>query len=341
MPKDNEIIHLPLDGPVKPSEPLGFAPEEMIRCEECLRANPPTRFACLYCEAPLPASESTAHLRKLTLKQPEKYQPGFNCILVHNPDLVPHKDSIEKAAELLKLAPETVERIVALQMPMPLARTAKREEALLVNERLRDLGFSTVILSDEDLGRPDHAVIRIRSLQFEESHLRLYQAGGKKEFDVAWSGLYLVVSGRLVVQSVELLERVSRRAENEILDTSQFFFDEQVLDLYSSLNEETWRIGTTSFDFSCLQEQKSLIAVENLKKLHDLILSKRPGLQLDTTYDELKSILQPMWPSEQETHSRGWKRERPGKYSLGAVTANSNESQFTRYSRLRRHFATK
>jgi hypothetical protein len=338
LPKDNETIHLPLDGPVTPSEPPGFAPEEMIRCEECLRANPPTRFACLYCDAPLALSESTAHLRKPILRQPEKHQLGFNCILLTTDPLPSDGDSLTKAAELLKLKPENLNSILAIKAPMPLARTPILEESVLVGDRLRDLGFTTVVLSDEDLGRDD-TVVQVRSLQLDDNSLSLRQSGSQNSIEISWEELCLIVSGRLVVQKVEVTERVSRRPENEILDTSEFFYDEPLLDLYSSTHDQTWRIAMNSFDFSCLQNQKSFIAGENLRKLQDLICSKRASLQFDSTYNELRTTLQAIWPAEQDTQSRGWRRERPGKYSVGAVTANTNRAQFTRYSRLRRYFA--
>jgi hypothetical protein len=338
LPKDNETIHLPLDGPLTPSEPPGFTPEEMIRCEQCLRANPPTRFACLYCDAALPLNESTEHLRKPILRQPEKHQLGINCILVPTDSLQINGDNLTKAAELLKLKSETLDSILATKAPMPLARTGSREEAQLVNNRLRELGFSTVVLSDEDLGRDD-TVIRVRSLQLDSNSLFLGQAGVQNSFVIAWDELRLIVSGRLVVQKVEVTERVSRRPENEILDTSEFFSDEPVFDLYCSTQDRTLRIGTNSFDFSCLQNQKSFIAAQNLRKLQELMRSRCASLQHDSVYNELRNTLQLVWPCEQESHSRGWRRERPGKYSLGAVTSNTNESQFTRYSRLRRYFA--
>ena len=338
MPKDNETIDLPLDGPLTPSEPAGFAPDEMIRCEQCLRANPPTRFSCFYCEAALPLDASTAHLRKPTLRQPEKHELGYNCILSESAPS--NEESLTKAAELLKLRAEVLDQILAVNSPMPLARTVSREEAQLVADRVREHGFSTVVLSDEELGR-DNTVVRVRSLQLNDNSLLLHPPGGKNVIEIFWSDLLLIVSGRLVVQKVEVTERVSRGPENEIVDTSEFFSDEPVLDLYSSGHDRTWRIGTNSFDFSCLHDQKSFVAGENLKKLRELISSQCPGTDLDSAYNELRSTLQAVWPAEQETRSRGWRRERPGKYSLGAVTANTNELQFTRYSRLRRYFATR
>ena len=35
----------------------------------------------------------------------------------------------------------------------------------------------------------------------------------------------------------------TRRAENEIIDTSEFFTDEPVIDIYLSSHAETWRVG--------------------------------------------------------------------------------------------------
>jgi hypothetical protein len=52
----------------------------------------------------------------------------------------------------------------------------------------------------------------------------------------------------------------------------------------------------------------------------------------------LRSALEPVWGMEQETESSGWRRDRPGKYSFGAATVSSNESQFTLYSRLSYYF---
>ena len=80
MPKDNENI--PFLGPVEASEPHGFSAEQIIRCEECLRTNPPTRVTCLYCVAPLPLTEDAARLRKPVLRAPEKHQLGYNTILL-------------------------------------------------------------------------------------------------------------------------------------------------------------------------------------------------------------------------------------------------------------------
>jgi hypothetical protein len=49
----------------------------------------------------------------------------------------------------------------------------------------------------------------------------------------------------------------------------------------------------------------------------------------------VRHALGAVWTLEQRTEAQGWRRERPGRYSTEAVTTSDNESQFTRYSRLR------
>jgi hypothetical protein len=334
LPKDNETIRLPLDGPVLPSEPQGFSVEQMIRCDECLRANPPTRPSCLYCGAALPMTAESAKLRKPTLRRPEKHELGFNSIFI----VLDHLDVLTDAANLLKLPAAEFERIVETRQRLPLARTATREDAELISERLQELGIKVLTLSDEDLGLTPELLVRPRSFSFTEESIVIHHTRGKEPVQVYWSDLRLIVAGRLVVKKVEVQERMSRKAENEILDTSQFFSDELVFDLYSTHYEQTWRIGANSFDFSCLENQKTLVSGENVETLNRLIAQRGSQLRVDNSYSELRPQLEAVWSVDQETYSQGWRRERPGKYSLGAATVNSNETQFTLYSRLLRYF---
>ena len=331
MPKDNENI--PFLGPVEPSEPQGFSAEQMIRCEECLRANPPTRVSCLYCVAPLPMTEAAARLRKPVLRPPEKHQLGYNNILLPSEQAAP-EEMISEAAKLLKLSPENVRELVSQSVPMPVARTASREEAELVSVRLRDLGLDCLTLSDEELGA-DNVVKRVRSMSFDDDHLAIYQAGAAEVSDAAWSDIVLIVPGRLVETRLEIKERKTRKTENEILDTSEFFRDETLIDFYIAEHSSTWRVGATGFDFSCLGREKALVANENIGKLQRLIVSKAVNARVDDSYARMRNLLELAWGTQPETQSGGWRRERPGKLSVGMATTRSNESQFTRYSRLR------
>ncbi|HKV36501.1 MAG TPA: hypothetical protein VJP89_19325 [Pyrinomonadaceae bacterium] len=326
MPKDNENIRLPLIGPVEPSEPQGFTPDQMITCDECLRANPPTRINCLYCSVPLPATESSVRLRKPMLRRPEKHQLGYNTIYLPGDDLP--AEAVREAATLLKLKEPDLERVLSENVPLPLARTASREEAELIFGRLQDLGFRVVTLVDEGV------VKRVKSMAFAESHLVINSGHSQDEVAVPWSNILLFVPARLIEKRVELKEVKSRRGENELLDASEFFSDETVIDIYLSTHSKTWRVSASGFDFSCLRSEKALVANENLTRLQRRLVAQAPNARFDDSYNRLRPLLDLVWGPEQETKSSGWRRERPGKLSLGMATINSNESQFTRYSRL-------
>jgi hypothetical protein len=337
LPKDNENIRLPFTGPIEPSEPQGFAADQMIRCDECLRANPPTRVACLYCSAPLPMTEEAGRLRKPILRPPEKHQTAYNIILLRV-DSKLSDELVTQAAELVKLSAENLNRLVTEKVPLPVACTASREEAELVFNRLRDVGLQTVVLSDDELGASEVSVKRIKSMNIDAEGATLQQAGTKDQTEVRWQDVVLIVTGRLFVKRVEIQERKTRRAENEIVQSSEFSSDEAVIDFYTSKHPQTWRIVANGFDFSCLGNEKTLIANENISRLQQFIAANAPQARVDDSYKRLRQILDLVWASQQETQSSGWRRERPGKLSIGLATINSNEIQFTRYSRLQRHF---
>ena len=337
MPKDNENIRLPFDGPIEPSEPQGFAPDQMIRCDECLRANPPTRVSCMYCSASLPITETSARLRKPVLRPPDKHQTAYHSILLPT-NIDTADERIADAADLLKLSVENLIRIVAEQVPLPVACTASREEAEVVFDRLRDLGLQAVTLSDADLGASELPVKRIKSMSMEDQLVTLQQAGTRDQTEVSWRDVVLIVTGRLLVRRLEIQERKTRRAEKEIVQSSEFSSDEAVIDFYTSTHSHALRISANGFDFSCLGSKKTLIANENISRLQDVIVASAPHAVVDHSYKRLRHTLDLVWGAQQETQSRGWRRDRPGRMSVGLATINSNETQFTRYSRMRRYF---
>jgi hypothetical protein len=71
-----------------------------------------------------------------------------------------------------------------------------------------------------------------------------------------------------------------------------------------------------------------------MTRLQQRLIANATNARFDDSYRRLKPLLDLVWGPEQETKSSGWRRERPGKLSLGIATINSNESQFTRYSRM-------
>lgn len=307
----------------------------MVSCEECFRSNPPTRLSCLYCAAPLPVSEKTADLLKPSLKPVEQWTSGYNNIFVPRSTEIT-KSALSVTADLLKLNPNDISRVLNSRTPLPLARTDTREEAELIDRRLKAFGLETAIVSDADLALRESPPIRLRSISLDENGLTPKLIGESDGPQVPWSQLVLMVVGRLSRKRIELQERKGGRGVNKIQDESQFFTDEAVIDLYSEDPAAKFRILSNGFDFSCLRE-KRLVVAENLALLLDLIRRKAPRVEYDDSYNSCRQALEIVWPSGQQTGSRGWRRERPGKYTIGAVTESNNEDQFTRYSRLR-HF---
>lgn len=315
------------------SEPQGFAPDQMLRCEECLRANPPTRLSCLYCAGPLPISEKTAALLKPSLKPVETWALGYNNIFLPQAIEIP-SEALSEAAALLKLELKDLSRLLSSSTPMPLARTDTRDESDLIERRLKALGFETAIISDADLELRESPPIRLRSISIDENGLTPKLIVESDESQIPWSQLVLLVTGRLSRKRVELQERKGGRGENEIHDESQVFADEAVADLYTKDPEAKFRILANGFDFSGLIGKRLLVA-ENFSMLLNLIRDKATGAKYDDAYNSCRPALEIVWPCEQQTESSGWRRHRPGKYTVGAVTESSNEDQFTRYSRLR------
>jgi hypothetical protein len=78
----------------------------------------------------------------------------------------------------------------------------------------------------------------------------------------------------------------------------------------------------------------TLITNENIARVQQLIVDHATRAKLDDSYNRLRTALDLVWKTQAETQSSGWRRERPGKLSIGVASIKSNESQFTRYSRM-------
>jgi hypothetical protein len=337
LPFDDKDIPLLNDAEPLRSESRGFAPEQMVRCEACLRANPPTRTSCLYCAAQLPVTEVSAALQKPALRHLEKWEHGFSVILVpENADSL-SSDALAEAARLLRLSEQDLRRIIEAGEPLPLACVATAEEAALVKRKLGELSIRTVVIADSDLGLSESATKRARAFELTEGSLVAHPAGGGEASSIAWPEVVLLVAGRLFIRELEVEERKGRRAENEIIETREMSADEMVLDIYTAQSDKGWRISAGSFDFSCLGPRKGLVTAQNFSSLIESLRLQARDAIYDDSYNRLRRQLIFAWPLEQQTEARGWRRKRPGQVSTEAVTRSDNELQFTRYSRLRRY----
>jgi hypothetical protein len=340
LPFDEKELPLMDDAEPLRSEPRGFTPEQMVRCEACLRANPPTRTSCLYCAAQLRATEASAALQRPTLRKLERWEQGFNTIFLPDRAAQLTEESLAAMAELLRLKQEDLKRIIETGKPLPLARAATRDEASLIESKLAEMGVGVVVVSDSDLIIDDSIQKRARAFELTESALVARPAAGSGEaWSVAWAEIALLVAGRLFVRQLEVEERKGRRAETEIVDAREMSADEAVLDIYTSRPDGGWRISAGNFDFSCLGARKGLVTAQNFSTLVTVLRERASQSFYDDSYHSVRHALGVVWPPEQQTEARGWRRERPGRVNTEAVTRSDNEMQFTRYSRLRHYLS--
>jgi hypothetical protein len=337
--KDNENIPLSILTTDEPAEsrPAPFTPDQMVRCDECLRANPPTRINCLYCAAVLPQTATTLDLQKPALRPLEKWEQGYNNIVL--PPVANLTDAnVVEASDLLRLRPEELDRILSLGTPLPLARAATIDEARLIQRLLKKLGINSSIMPDGETGIDSTGVIKIRAIEIDDEGIYAYQNPEAAAIQIFWADFALILTGRLIIKRVEVQEQKAAGSENNILDASEFVSDETVVDFYTRQPALPYRLAANNFDFSCLGPNKALLAGENMSRLVRLFRERAPQADYDDSFNSLRKILNLVWPSDQRNASTGWRRERPGKYSLGSVTELNNEMQFRRYSLLRRHF---
>jgi hypothetical protein len=340
---DEELAKLNLDMPIE-MEQHGFAPEQMVMCDACLRANPPTRSECLYCAAPLPITEASLSLRQPTLRPLEKWEQGFNCILMPTAHANSLPDEqLAEAAQLLRIDVDVLKKLIETRKPLPLARATTQDDATLIKNRLAAAqhAFDSLIIADQELALESAPPVRLRTFEFTDEELIGHSIGDQGVVQASWERIQLLVSGRLYVRRVEVQERSRRgRSEDEIVEAHEFGADEALLDIYVELDGgewSNWRVSSASFDFSCLTEKKSLLASQNFQTMIELLKEKASAARFDDSYKDVRQLLSGVWPLEQHTDSRGWRRERPGKYSTEIINTSTNEKQFTLYSRLQHY----
>ncbi len=322
-----------------PSSARAFAPGQMIACPACTRANAPTRMNCLYCGAALPVAGGADDLRLPALRALEAWEQGYNVVLLPRaeaaPDLPP--DALDNAARLLRMEPTQLQLMIAARVPLPLARTAEHAESALIERKLAPLGLPVEIVTDETLAVETQRPQRIRRCEFTDEKLTAWASAEGAGQQLAWREIALLVVGRINKRQIEIEARSGRRAKSEVVETREFYDDERVLDLYAYAPAVNWRVRAENFDYTGLGAQKSLLAAENFTRLIATLRTRAATSVLDDAYTSLRHLLQSAWPVAEQTAS-GLRRSRPGRMHTEAVTTVSNETQFTRYSRLRRHF---
>ncbi len=310
-------------------------PDARLYCPTCERANAPTRTACLYCGAALPIVDASR--QRPTFRQLEEWEAGYNVICFPHDDTSIH---LAHAAAWLQMPPETLAHCVEAAAPVPLRRLATQDEALLVCQKMQDFGLDVGFIPDRELALQEAPPQRVRRLDGDETTVTLDPIGGNPPFSVNWDAIKLFVPGRLVTRQANTQERTKRGQEQqEIIDTSETGQDELILDVYAHDLAHSWRIHSNGFDFSCLREAKGLLATNNFARLCEELRACAPDAVWQDAYDQVRPLLATVWPPTQQSASQGWQRTRGSGLTRQTVVTNSNETQFTRFSRLCYHLA--
>jgi hypothetical protein len=328
----------PENSPVSDLDPrastTGFSLGEMITCDECLRANPPTRRACMYCAASLPVrgNDEERQTTSPAMSDEKDESNGYCLVLAPNQRSVLAESSMAEVASLMHVKASAAESAVNCGAPAPFARTATLEQATVLVNELGARGIQVITVANDALC-PRVAPRKIRSLEFSDDSVAAMPASGGGRLTALWDDLNLIVTGRLLVSRLVVEERQRRRG-NKPLDSRELFSDKSIIDLYSRSNEAGWRISPGVFDFSCLGSAKAITAFENLTALINLLRARGTNVEVDESYSLLRPLLANVWPVERQTMKSQLRRSGAGKVE-STVTTSGNETQFTLYSTLR------
>ncbi len=241
--------------------------------------------------------------------------------------------TLTEAAKVLRLKPEELNRIIAGRQPLPATRTATLEEANEITDALRALGMESTTVPSHELHLEDSPK-KVSALEFSDDVLTATLIGSNARASAGWDELILLVTGRLLLSRVEVEER-RRRGRKQTVDSRHLSADESVLDIYTAASAINWRISASNFDFSCLGAARSITAFENFRALIDALRERATRAHFDSSYTQARPGLEVVWPVEPQTRRGDWRRSGAGKVDTALVTTTDNESQFTRYSRLR------
>lgn len=321
------------DLPLQTENPA-FNSEEMIVCKKCARTNPPTRLNCFYCDAELEISEAQSGFLRLNLRKLEIWEKGFNLIYQAKNENF-DESNLPEIAKILKLEKDSLQKILNEQKSLPVARAEAEKEAGIVRKRLWELGIETIILSDESLAA-ETPPKRLRGIEFWGDKIIVVLFNKDEIVEISNDDLVLIVSGAIFERKVEAVEKRNRKGENKLLETDETTSDESLIDVYSRQNELGYRIFAKGFDFSSLETEKELLAVENMRKLVKKLRVVAPNAKFVDDYLQARESLGNVWEVELKTDSNGLKRGGVGSFNLSNVTVADNKSQFIKYSRLQR-----
>lgn len=121
-----------------------------------------------------------------------------------------------------------------------------------------------------------------------------------------------------------------------MLDATETASDEMLIDIYGKDDQIGFRIEQKGFDFSCLGDEKKILAAQNIKLLVEKLKRFAPNAKVSEDYLKVREFLGEIWEVEHRKDSQGLKRHSFGKFDFSNLATSNNLGQFTKYSRLQR-----
>ena len=331
---ENQPDDSPRFDPRIQTEDIAFRPAEMLPCGACGRMNPPNRLKCLYCAKDLEIKPENADIIKPNLRKLEGWERGFN-VIVREPMAANQADT-PGAASFLSIDAGDLSMILEAREPLPLARVENKTEADVLVAGLDRYGLNCSILADSDLA-DDKPPVRLSRIDFRDHGFAVTDFNTRKVTEIDANDLVLLIPGVLATRRVDSLEKKGRGGKTKVVNETATDRDESILDLYSRHDPIGFRVHLTGFDFSCLGDNKGLIAVENMRRLVVVLEEHAPNVRRVSNYKMVRQALGQVWEVEERKDPKGLQISGFGKRGFGSVASTSNLRQFTKYSRLQWH----
>lgn len=306
-----------------------------IICPKCGRRNAPTLLKCLYCGAKLELNAEQAANVKPRLRKIEAWEKAFNLVYVGGENKHFDEKYLEEISRMTRLEQETLKRIFETGKSLPVARAESLKEAEIVKDRLNEANIEVLIISDEDLAF-DTFPKRLRGLEFDEDFLSLKLFNVDETIKIKREDLEVIVAGAVFHKKVESIEKRKGKDDGKTLDATETASDEMLIDIYGNNDRIGFRIEQKGFDFSCLGNDKQLLAAQNIKTLIEKLKEFAPNAKVSDDYLNIREFLGEIWEVEHRKDSMGLKRHGFGKFDLSNLATSNNLGQFTKYSRLNR-----
>jgi hypothetical protein len=326
------------DSSVNPSvqnEIAAFQSDEMILCKKCSRKSPPNRMQCFYCGEHFEISEVQSDLIKPNLRKLEAWENGFNLIYLAKQREI-NETETRKISNLLNLEKDFLNKLFENGEFLPIIRLESLRDVEIVKEKLSKKGLETTIVKDDklDLKNP---LRRLRKIELEDEKIKLTLFNKAETIEIAREDLVLIISGSIYEKTQETVEKYIKSKENKTLSVDETAKDEKIVDIYSRNDLRGFRILTNGFDFSCLGNEMSFLAFENIVKIFEKLKLFAPNARAVENYNKIRNLVGEIWEIEAINQSRGVSKKGIGNFNLNKATIITNINQFTRFSRLQRH----